>query len=109
MKKEKLPDGFPVEQDEPFDHYPCDNCGKTFDANEMGYEGFGLGDDGHYHNYTFCSEKCVFEFATDNGLDVSGGGDDDFEFASRTKAKLQKRIPMTLAFRLMNRRLANWI
>lgn len=80
MKKDKLPDGFPVQQDEPFDKYPCDNCGKVINANETGFDAFGLGADGHYHNYTFCSDECVFEFAGDNDLEVSGDGNDDGDY-----------------------------
>ena len=82
MIKDKLPDGFPVEQTEGFEAYPCDNCGKVFNNNETGFDAFALGGDGHYHNYAFCSYECVHEFAKDNGLKVSGDGneDSDYEF-----------------------------
>lgn len=69
MKKEKLPDGFPVEQpDAPSKNYPCDNCGKIGESkNYISIEGES---ETNIHLYYFCSEECRDEFARDNGLTI---------------------------------------
>lgn len=69
MKKEKLPDGFPVEQpDAPSKNYPCDNCGKIGEyKNSISIEGES---ETNIHLYYFCSEECRDEFARDNGLTI---------------------------------------
>lgn len=72
MKKEKLPDGFPVANDDADARdYPCDNCGK----HHVYFEGFmvdadGKDEDGDYESrsYGFCCQECAEEFARDNGL-----------------------------------------
>ena len=70
MIKDKLPDGFPVEQtEEPMNDYPCDNCGKRFNANKDAIQASGRAKAGEpYHVYDFCCEDCAYEFAKDNGL-----------------------------------------
>ena len=71
MKKEKNPDGFPIEQSGSMGNYPCDNCGKEFDANNDPdrIEAAGRAKAGKpYHCYEFCCEDCAYEFAVDNGL-----------------------------------------
>ncbi len=69
MKKEKLPDGFPVEQpDAPSKNYPCDNCGKIGESkNYISIEGES---ETNIHLYYFCSEECRDKFARDNGLTI---------------------------------------
>lgn len=102
MIKDKLPDGFPVEQTEGFEAYPCDNCGKVFDANNDGLDAFALGADGRYHNYTFCCENCLVDFAKDNGLDVSGGEDEDFEFHLKDNSTDTNADPVAAAVKSIN-------
>ena len=71
MIKEKHPDGFPKEFNGSMDNYPCDNCGKEFDANndQDRIEAAGRAKAGKpYHCYEFCCEDCAYEFAVDNGL-----------------------------------------
>lgn len=82
MKKEKLPDGFPVENGnvEGAKEYVCDNCGKVYTPETDGrVYAFAEPD----HNYFFCSEECAEQFAKDNGLetfsDQSGFNDYVFE------------------------------
>lgn len=88
MKKEKLPDGFPVENEQckDLEEYPCDNCGKIYN-----YYGEGAitaasetegGDEENCHCYGFCSEKCFKEFEQDNGLIAveSNDGQVDYNF-----------------------------
>ncbi|MBQ6616333.1 MAG: hypothetical protein IJH67_08195 [Thermoguttaceae bacterium] len=90
MKKEKLPDGFPVEQpDAPSKNYPCDNCGKIGESkNYISIEGETETD---LHRYDFCSEECMDEFARDNGLTIEKDdyGLDIFVLAVDCDAELQ--------------------
>lgn len=88
MKKEKLPDGFPVEQNEPMDDYPCDNCGDHFNANKDAIQASGRANDGEpYHVYDFCSEGCAWEFVRDNGLVLHRSDDDTTDDYDLTLAK----------------------
>ena len=83
MKKKKYPDGFPVEQNEPMDDYPCDNCGTRFDAQKDpdGIQASGRANDGDpYHCYEFCCEDCAYEFAVDNGLLLHNTDDKTTDF-----------------------------
>ncbi|MBR0237792.1 MAG: hypothetical protein IJQ39_06870, partial [Thermoguttaceae bacterium] len=99
MKKEKLPDGFPVENDQCRDlqQYPCDNCGKIYNyygdgaitANSVNEE-----NEEDCHCYGFCSEKCFKEFEIDNGLiaveSADKSTDYDFLLYDEVKADLKK-------------------
>lgn len=99
MKKEKLPDGFQVENDQCRDlqQYPCDNCGKIYN-----YYGDGAitassvneENEEDCHCYGFCSEKCFKEFEKDNGLlaveSVDKSTDYDFLLYDEVKADLEK-------------------
>lgn len=90
MKKEKLPDGFPVEQNEPMKDYPCDNCGTRFDAQKDpdGIQASGRANAGDpYHCYEFCCEDCAYEFAVDNGLVLHKSDDDTTDDYDLTLAK----------------------
>ena len=84
MKREKLSDGFPVEQHGSVKNFPCDSCGKKFDSSDDKFTAYAFPEDGPCHTYRFCSEYCLYAFATENDLDVKKDEDDDFIFTLKT-------------------------
>lgn len=84
MKREKLPDGFPVVQQGSVRNFPCDSCGKKFDSSDDKFTAYAFPEDGPSHTYRFCSEYCLYAFAAENGLDVKKDEDDDFVFTIKT-------------------------
>lgn len=85
MKREKLPDGFPVVQHGSVKNFPCDSCGKKFDSSDDKFTAYAFPEDGPSHTYRFCSEYCLYAFAAENGLDIKKDEDDDFVFTLKTE------------------------
>ena len=98
MLTKKYPDGFPVESGlEMSNDYPCDMCGKHFDAVEDGIAADATGKNGEYHKYAFCSYGCACDFAQENGLLIDRYADGPMDIKFRLDPNAQEDDPVAAA------------